>query len=269
MPKMFLSILFINSLLFSLKSNAATSFELVHGALFTSEGWSLVQQGLSDQGKSSRAINLPGRGADQTPAELIDLHYVVDKLCQDLRSREGTEILVGHSQGGAVITQALAVCPEKIKALVYIAAVVPKNGERPFDLLSAKDGEAFERCAIFDEKAKLFRINKDGPLWENFMADLPEGEAAHWIDKMVSEPSEIGTTILHYPQSLFDSIPKFYIETLKDRIVSIESQKKIQKDIHFEGIYTLDTSHSPFLSMAKDITDILVNISKSLKNSHK
>lgn len=255
-----LALIALSFLVLSLNGFAAApapEFVLVHGALFTGQGWIKVQEELKLLGHDSLAVDLPGRAGDRTPPAEINLHTAVQKLCAELKRLPAPVTLVGHSQGGAVITQALAACPARIKALVYIAAVVPKNGELPFDRLSQKDNEMFERCATYDEPAKLYRVNFNGPLWQAFMGDVPKVEADRWTATMVSEPSEIGGTRLEYPVEAFERTPKFYVETLRDLIISKETQQKIRQGVVFRKTYTLDASHSPFLSQPRAVARIL------------
>ena len=237
---------------------------LLHGALFTAEGWHKVQTSLTQNGHQSTAIDLPGRNGDLTSPKAINLLTASKRVCEFISTRSDPVILVGHSQGGAVITQAVAMCPSQIKALVYIAAVVPKSGELPFDRLTKKDNEMFDRCATYDDLEKVYRVNRFGPLWQAFMADLSKQEAEIWAQKMVAEPSEIGNTRLDYSMSEFERIPKFYVETTRDLIISPETQKEIQKGVRFVETYSINSSHSPFLSQPETVSRLLVEVKKYL-----
>jgi len=90
----------------------------VHGAFADSSGWDDVMQRLRKDGYPVRAASNPLRGLAGDSAYVADL----------LHSISGAVILVGHSYGGAVITNAAAGAPN-VKALVYVAAFAPDNGE--------------------------------------------------------------------------------------------------------------------------------------------
>ncbi|MFE2267747.1 alpha/beta fold hydrolase [Streptomyces lavendulae] len=92
---------------------------LVHGGFADGSGWNEVIQRLQRAGYPTIAPANPLRGLT------TDVPYTAGVL----RSIEGPVVLVGHSYGGAVITNAAAGIPN-VKALVYIAAFVPDQGEQ-------------------------------------------------------------------------------------------------------------------------------------------
>ncbi|MER5890545.1 alpha/beta hydrolase [Streptomyces sp. NPDC001941] len=91
---------------------------LVHGAFADASGWNATTARLRHEGYPVVAVANPLRGLD------YDAAYVAGVL----KSVKGPKIVVGHSYGGAVITNAAAEVPD-VKALVYIAAFVPDRGE--------------------------------------------------------------------------------------------------------------------------------------------
>ncbi|MDH6523359.1 pimeloyl-ACP methyl ester carboxylesterase [Streptomyces sp. SAI-135] len=94
---------------------------LVHGAFADSSGFKTVIARLTQDGYPVRTVSNPLRGLPTDTAAAKDV----------LRSIHGPIVLVGHSYGGAVITNAAAGDPN-VKALVYLAALVPDVGETPF-----------------------------------------------------------------------------------------------------------------------------------------
>jgi pimeloyl-ACP methyl ester carboxylesterase len=99
---------------------------LVHGAFAESASWNPVIERLSGQGLTSVAVANPLRSLSG------DATYVRDVLA----SIEGPVVLVGHSYGGMVITEAAAGV-DKVAGLVYVCAFAPEPGETAF-ALSAK-----------------------------------------------------------------------------------------------------------------------------------
>jgi len=239
------------------------TFVLVHGALFTSQGWFLLESQLQNVGQSVVTVDLPGRASDGINPKEIDLNTAVSKLCQVIQSVSGPVILVGHSQGGAVITQALEKCAQNVKSLVYVAAVVPLSGETAFDALDPKHDVNFAKCVTPEPESRLFRLNRKGPLESSFLADvrpLDSDLADSAVAGMVSEPMGIGTTPLRYDEERFAKIPKYYVETIQDQVVSIETQRKYQARTAFTKVYSLESSHSPFLSRPKELATILLEV---------
>ncbi|STX29183.1 acetoin dehydrogenase E2 subunit dihydrolipoyllysine-residue acetyltransferase [Legionella beliardensis] len=233
---------------------------LVHGALLTSGIWAPVQSYLQNHHYNVVTVDIPGRAEDDISAKEATLYQAAKKVCDVARMQYGPVILVGHSQGGAVINQAINECETKIKALIYVAAVVPLNGEKPYQLLSEEDNEHFDSCTQLDEKSGLYKINYNGPLKEMFMADASLEQVQHATANMVPEPIIIGENLLHFPEDTFEKIPKFYIETTEDKIISPKTQQRMRSRIHFIHSYSLQSSHSPFISKSKQLSRLLMGI---------
>jgi pimeloyl-ACP methyl ester carboxylesterase len=114
-----------------MKSGTKKSVILVHGAFADGTGWQKIIPLLEKEGLTVAAVQLPLKSlADDvaTTKRLID-------------SQPGGVILVGHSYGGAVITEAGAANP-KVKGLVYVAAFAPDAGEAVGALIDLPEGEA-------------------------------------------------------------------------------------------------------------------------------
>ena len=102
---------------------------LVHGAWANSASWDGVIQRLQADGYTVDAPPNPLQGLAYDPAWLADF----------LHSISGPIVLVGHSYGGAVITNA-ATGDKQVKALVYVDAFAPAQGETLAQLLAKYPG---------------------------------------------------------------------------------------------------------------------------------
>ena len=115
-------------------------FVLVHGAFGGAWSWGEFVGELERAGHSVTAIDLPGSGEDQTPVEGVTLDACAARVCDTLAAEAQPAILVGHSMGGVVITQAAARCPERISLLVFVAAFMPRDGQSLLDLAGLPEG---------------------------------------------------------------------------------------------------------------------------------
>ena len=104
---------------------------LVNGAWANSAAWSGVIERLQTKGFT----------VDAPPNPLRSLKGDADTIADLLRTIKGPIVLVGHSYGGAVITNA-ATGIRKVKALVYVDAFAPAKGESALGLDSTKPGSA-------------------------------------------------------------------------------------------------------------------------------
>jgi pimeloyl-ACP methyl ester carboxylesterase len=233
---------------------------LVHGALLDSTIWSPVQSYLQNRNFNVVTINVPGRTDDGIDAKAVSLDLAAKKLCNIAALQHGPVILAGHSQAGAIITQATAECGKNIKALVYIAAVMPLNNESTFMLLSDADGNHFDQCVIADKNAGVYRININGPLKAMFMDDATPAQAKRAIATMTAEPMRIGDDVLHYNEADFKAIPKFYIKTTEDRIISPQTQDNYIRRVNLKKVYQISSGHSPFLTKPHQLGAYLVEI---------
>ena len=235
---------------------------LVHGALFTSSAWLPVQSYLQNKGYNVVTVDTPGRLNDGVTPQKATLFAAAEKVCRVAKLQAEPVVLVGHNQAGAVITQAIANCGERIKGLVFIAAVVPWPGERPFDLLSEQDNKNFDLSAPLDDKTGLSIPNYQAPIQELFMADANPKEAQNAIMNMVAEPIVFAYDTLNYNLMTFYRMPKYYIKTTEDLIISPESQDKFLRRQAMNQVWVMNTSHCPFISQPVQLSRILGEINE-------
>jgi pimeloyl-ACP methyl ester carboxylesterase len=115
-------------------------FVLVHGAFSGAWIWGPLADRLKAAGHEVAAFDLPGLGEDKTPASEVTLDRCAGRLCEVLAAGSEPAIVVGNSMGGVIATQAAARCPERVAALVYATAFLPKNGQSLLDLTKLPEG---------------------------------------------------------------------------------------------------------------------------------
>jgi len=137
---------------------------LVHGAFAESASWNDVIRHLYQNGVTSVAVANPLRSVS------IDAAYLRDVL----DSLEGPIVLVGHSYGGFVITEAGT--HPSVQALVYVGAFAPEHGENAFELSTkfpgSTLGEALDAHPV-STGGNEFVIRRDA-FHHQFAADVPE-----------------------------------------------------------------------------------------------
>src|SRR5687767_5860369 len=142
---------------------------LVHGAFADGAGWAPVIERLQRRGFTAVAVANPLRG----------VHSDADALDARLAGIDGPVVLVGHSYGGAVITNVKARSP-KVKALVYVAAFAPAEGEAAAALAGkypgSSLGETLEPVPLPDGSTDLYI--KPSLFRQQFAADVPARQAA-------------------------------------------------------------------------------------------
>jgi pimeloyl-ACP methyl ester carboxylesterase len=150
---------------------------LVHGAWADASGWSSVIGRLQRRGFTVYAPPNPLRGLPQDSA------YVHQFLTQNAALQGKPVVLVAHSYGGAVITNAAVGDPE-VKALVYVDAFIPDEGDTG-GLLGAQPGSCLGAAGVFNPVPYPGGPPGDVDLYLNpdqvpgcFATGLPAGQAA-------------------------------------------------------------------------------------------
>ena len=161
--------------------NSAQNIVLVHGAWADGSGWSEVTTRLQADGYTVYAVANPLRGLSSDAAYVASI----------LKTIPGPIILVGHSYGGAVITNAATGNPN-IKALVYIDGFAPDEGETGYQLLGMPPPPGQSASCLLGDPATVFNVvpypgaqNGDVDLYIKpevfpscFANDLPAKQAA-------------------------------------------------------------------------------------------
>jgi pimeloyl-ACP methyl ester carboxylesterase len=142
---------------------------LVHGAFAESASWNRVIERLHGHGLPAVAVANPLRSVEGDAAYVRD---VIDGIGRPV-------VLVGHSYGGMVITQAAA-GSEAVRSLVYVAAFAPAPGESALLLSGKFEGSTLASALVpypVSTGGNEFRIDDD-KYHQQFCADLDAGEAA-------------------------------------------------------------------------------------------
>jgi pimeloyl-ACP methyl ester carboxylesterase len=156
-----------------------STFVLVHGAFHGGWCYKRVRQMLRKAGHEVYTPTLTGLGERShlmSPAVNLDTH--VQDIVNVIRWEELSDIvLCGHSYGGMVITGVADKIPEKIRALVYLDAYVPGDGESAMDHMephmkaqirddAKQSGEGYLVSPI---PAEVFKVNQNDAAWVNQM----------------------------------------------------------------------------------------------------
>lgn len=231
-----------------------TNIHFVHGANLNAKSWNLIRENVNFR---SLAVDLPGRN-DNIPHRSINLTVSAQALC---RSLVGFDIVIVHSQGGAVVNHALGLCPDKeIQKIIYISAVVPLVGEKAFQRLSSSDEENYFRGITFNEE-KLSMVITNADMFLNSFAPKasPEMKRYIWMNS-TSEPAAIGDELVQFDEKEMNKVKRYYIRTLEDKIVSIESQDKMISNAGIDNVYSVKSGHLPMFTEFENLAKILNKI---------
>src|SRR5690348_17193003 len=163
------------------------TFLLIHGGWHGAWCWERLEPALRRAGHAVIAPDLPGHGADPTPPS-PDLParyapFVADRL----RTAPEPVILVGHSSGGMIASEAARLAPERVAAIVYLAAFLLPPGATPRDAIREEDGSLLREALIVDPAAGVTIVRPDAAP-AVFYADCPPDLAAWATARLQPEP---------------------------------------------------------------------------------
>ena len=228
---------------------------LVHGAWMDARCWRQVEEFLPEP---RFAINLPGHGLDTTPAGLLSLDLYVETVVSAIAQAPEPVTLVGHGFGGLVISQVGETAPGKVRRLIYLAAYLPR------------DGESLDSLAAGDQKSLAGPELRPAPDWstlditeasrrELFFHDVPDEVAAIRLGEWKPEAGPPLTTPVRLTEANFGSIPRWYIHTDQDRVVSPELQRQMVDNSPVEAQFWLDCGHAAMLARPAELAEILTS----------
>ncbi len=218
---------------------------LVHGAWHGAWCWEHVQPLLTEADVESVAVHLPFTGLADDAATVADTLDVI--------GRASTEpaVLVGHSYGGMVISEAAA-GRDDIGHLVYLCALMLRAGQTTAE---GSDGLDTALAGTIDVADDLGSTIIAGAAAEAFYADAPADLAAAAAARLRRFPIDSLGTVTGEP---WRAIPSTYVVCTEDRAIHPAHQRFMAQSA--ETLIEWPTAHSPFLSHPQLVADLLVEL---------
>ncbi len=221
---------------------------LVHGFWGGAAHWGKVILELSRKGYADlRAVEMP----------LTSLAEDAERTRKMVKQQPGPVLLVGHSYGGAVITEAGDL--PNVAGLVYIAAFAPDAGESPGGISQALPPAAFPNLAP----------DSDGYLWikfdkyhESFCPDLSADEA---LVMAVGQKAPLASTFGDAVTApAWKKKPSWYQLSSQDRMIHPDNQKRMAERMKPRRILTLDASHASLASRPVEVAALIDEAAKEV-----
>lgn len=222
-----------------------STFVLIHGAWHGAWCWDKVKPLLERAGHRVVAPDLPGHGQDKLPTAQVTLQAYADRVCEVLDAEPEPVVLVGHSMGGAVITQTAEQRPGKIRRLVYVAGMLLQDGQAVMDQ-RAPESLVAQNVQVSEDR--VFTWVRPEALKPTFYADCPDADVERARALLVHQALAPIATPVHTTPGRFGRVPRVYIECLQDKAIPNFVQKRMFAALPCERVFSLDTSHSPFFS---------------------
>ncbi len=232
-------------------------FVLIHGAGSGAWVWHKVAPLLEAQGHTVITPDLPGHGLNLLPMAEVSLDRYVAYVCDILNAQTESMVLVGHSMGGAVITQAAEYCPDRIQTLVYLAGYLLSDGQTMLDITQADTESLLLANAIFADDQLSATFNPE-MLKEIGYGDCSDADMALVRSLLAPQALAPLATPISTTAENFGRVPRVYIECLRDRTIGLLAQRRMITALPCEQVITLDTSHNPDLSAPEALANHLL-----------
>ena len=213
---------------------------LVHGGFVDGAGWKPVYEELQRDGFDVRVVQNPTKS-------LADDSAITRQLIDGL---EGPVVLVGHSYGGAVITEAGT--HEKVAALVYVTAFAPDTGESVNTLIAGFPQDGPQPPILPPVDGYLFLDREK--FHEAFAGDVPADEARFMADSQVPWGLEaLGGNV---SEAAWRAKPSWYLHVTEDRMIPPAAQASMAERI---GATVVETpgSHAIYVSRPSVVADLI------------
>jgi len=227
-------------------ADARPTVVLVHGAFADGSSWNKVIPLLQAEGLNAVAVQNP----------LTSLEDDVAAANRIINVQTGPVVLVGHSWGGSVITQAGG--HDKVKALVYVAAFAPSLNAAP--VVDTKDFPAPPGGAHFIADADGYLTLPADAIARDFAQDVSAEEA----NLIHATQGAVRGANFEQPVTVaaWTSKPSWYIVATQDRMIDPGAQRALAKKIHATTV-ELQTSHVPMVSSPESVAKVIVEAARA------
>jgi pimeloyl-ACP methyl ester carboxylesterase len=226
------------------------SIVLVHGAWADASSWNRVTKRLQPKGYTVTALPNPLRGITSDSAYIASV----------LATLPGPIVLVAHSYGGAVITNAAA-GNQNVRALVYVAGFIPDEGETAFDLLKFPGSlivvppspDATVTARPFPGGVDFY-VNAD-PFHKIFAADLPTDKAA--LMAATQRPLAAAAFTDVSGASAWKTIPSWALVATQDNTIGTANTRFMAQRAVASHTVEIDASHAVLVSQPQAVVDLI------------
>ena len=220
---------------------------LVHGGFVDGSGWEGVYKILKKNGFNVTIVQNP----------TISLAGDVDVTKRALAAQDGETILVGHSYGGVVITEAGN--DSKVAGLVYIAAFAPDRGESVSSLIQNPPPGAPVPPILPPQDGFLFLDKAKFPA--SFAADVNADLAAFMADAQVPWGLEaLGGAVT---EPAWTTKPSWYLVATADKMIPPDAQRAMSKRAG-STVVEVEGSHAIYVSQPGAVAQLIEQAAKSL-----
>ncbi len=232
-------------------SSQNATIVLVHGAWADGSSWNKVITGLRAKGFSSVAAPLP----------LTTLADDVSALERTLERVDGSTVLVGHAYAGAVIAETRS---EKVKALVYITALAPDEGEKVADVFYRAEPHP-KAPKLVPDSHNLIYLPEDA-----FAAAFAPNATVEEQVQLAAIQRPIALACISVPvrRPLWKDRPSYFLLAEQDRMIVKETQRFMAERMK-AMVRSHSVDHTPSVTAPSVVVDIILEAIRDVSQDTK
>lgn len=244
-----------------LRASSPKRFVLVHGAWHGGWCWEQTATRLRALGHVVDAPDLPGHGLLQAQAKEATLAGYIDSVVAAIDAQPDPVVLVAHSMGGIAVTGAAEARPDRVKAVVYVAAYLLPSGSSLRDYSSAPenaDSRLTHNMVVAPDR--LTATVNASSLREIFYADCSDADVAAASARVGPQALQPLVAKGAWTPGRFGRVPKVYVRTQQDWAVRPRLQQRMYSETPVDHVLSIDTSHSPFYARPSELAAMLSDV---------
>jgi len=232
------------------------TYLLLHGAMRGAWLWDRLMPLMEKGGAKAIAYDLPGHGKRSAERTGVNMSAYINDVVSYIKKQHLVDlILVGHSMSRSVISRVAEEAPERIRHLVYLAAVVPRDGDALIDLLTKERQESLRK--LEGKAAELF-----GPLdalRPNYFTDQEGADKDFYLKQLTPQPLAAFFEKIPLKKFYRLTIPRTYIMGLRDKALPPELTRRFAERLGVKPV-EIDAGHDMMVARPREVAQILLNV---------
>jgi pimeloyl-ACP methyl ester carboxylesterase len=224
---------------------------LIQGVHLDGNAWNELKTKLDPETFSVMDLGRIGRDTETAAS----LKMIAEQSCAAIPEKS---TVVAHSFGGAIANSMTGICPDKITKIIYVSALVPLNGEKPFDLMNKTDKTNYAKVVTY-EKFKI--VPKEASAF--FRGTDPQVKTEGPLAELYSEWISLGGEAVIYDEAKFSAIPKVYLYTERDTVISLTTQFQYTSRTGIKHSDGIATGHFPMISNPEKLATLITKWTKN------
>ena len=231
---------------------------LLHGAWEESQMWNDVSPILQQNGHTVTAIDLPGHGTNKHLGPAVTMSAYRQAVVDVITRLDHQVVLVGHSMNGALISLVAEQIPEKIERLIYVTAFLLKDGGSVLEAMQSDPAGGALPEVVFSEDQAYATI--PAPALQRIgFHDIEEPAIQRFLPLMAEwQATEPFMAKVVLSQKKFGSVPKTYIRTGMDKMVSPALQNTMIGNWEVDSVLDLESGHFPAFSQPRKLAELIL-----------